>query len=144
MNSQVHRKYRQAIVDQWNKYPWSKNSPQSVRNIVYGDKVISNMNGEREYWDGSSGKTYIANGEIGLMSGYPGQYGKEDKNTSWYKFRFGSFPDKVFSYTKSDFGGEDSDSKLELAYALTIHKAQGSGFGKSIIVINVRKSSLLY
>src|SRR5699024_5847535 len=42
--------------------------------------------------------------------------------------------------TKSDFGGDDSDSKLELAYALTVHKAQGSGFGKTIVVINGRSS----
>lgn len=140
LNNQIHQKYRQAIVDQWNKYPWSKNKPQSVQNIVYGDKVISNTNGERDYWDGSSGRSYIANGEIGLMSSYPGQYGRNDKNKKYYKFRFGSFGEKVFSYTKLDFGGDNSDSKLELAYALTIHKAQGSSFGKTIVVINGRST----
>ncbi len=140
LNNQLHQKYRQGIVEKWNKYPWSKNSPQSVQNIVYGDKVISNVNGEKDYWDGSSGKAYIANGEIGIMAGYPSQYGKNDKNTSWYKFRFGSFEGKLFSYTKSDFGGENSDSKLELAYALTVHKSQGSGFGKTIVVINGKSS----
>jgi predicted nuclease of restriction endonuclease-like RecB superfamily len=30
----------------------------------------------------------------------------------------------------------DSDSDLELAYALTVHKAQGSGFGITILVVN--------
>lgn len=140
LNNQVHQKYRQDIVDNWNKYSWSKNSPQSVQNIVYGDKVISNVNGEKDFWDGSSGKAYIANGEIGIMISYPGHYGKHDKNTSWYKFRFGSFEGKVFSYTKSDFGGDNSDSKLELAYALTVHKSQGSSFGKTIIVINGKSS----
>lgn len=136
LNNQLHQKYRQDIVEKWNTYPWSKNSPQSVQNIVYGDKVISNVNGEKDYWDDSSGKAYIANGEIGIMSDYPGHYGKNDKNTSWYKFRFGSFEGKVFSYTKDDFGGDNRDSKLELAYALTVHKSQGSGFGKTIVVIN--------
>lgn len=140
LNNQLHQKYRQDIVESWNKYPWSKNSPQSVQNIVYGDKVISNVNGEKDYWDGSSGKAYIANGEIGIMVDYPSHYGKSDKNTSWYKFRFASFEGKVFSYTKSDFGGENSDSKLELAYALTVHKSQGSGFGKTIVVINGKSS----
>src|SRR5690625_227006 len=132
----MHQKYRQSIVEQWNKYPWSRNKPQSVQNIVYGDKIISNTNGERDYWDGSKGKAYIANGEIGLMSGYPGQYGKNDYNKKEYRFRFGSFESKVFPYLKRDFGGDNSDSKLELAYALTIHKAQGSGFDKTIVVIN--------
>jgi hypothetical protein len=136
LNNQLHQKYRQEIVEKWNAYTWSKNSPQSVQNIVYGDKVISNVNGEKDYWDGSPGKAYIANGEIGIMADYPGHYGKNDKNTSWYKFRFGSFEGKIFSYTKADFGGENSDSKLELAYALTVHKSQGSSFGKTIVVIN--------
>lgn len=140
LNNQLHQKYRQDIVDKWNAYPWSNNSPQSVQNIVYGDKVISNVNGEKDYWDGSSGKAYIANGEIGIMVDYPSHYGKKDKNTSWYKFRFGSFEGKVFSYTKADFGGDNSDSKLELAYALTVHKSQGSSFGKTIVVINGKSS----
>ncbi|MCA1011752.1 AAA family ATPase [Halobacillus halophilus] len=142
LNNQIHQKYRQAIVENWNKNQWSKKNPQSVQNIVYGDKVISNTNGERKYWDGSEGSEYIANGEIGLMSSFPEQYGKNDKNKKYYKFRFGSFEGKVFSYTKSDFGGENNDTKLELAYALTVHKAQGSSFGKTIVVINGRSSFL--
>ena len=140
LNNQIHQKYRQDTVEQWKAYPWSKYSPLSVQNIVYGDKVISNVNGEKDYWDGSTGKAYIANGEIGIMSDYPGHYGKNDKNHSWYKFRFGSFEGKVFSYTKADFGGDNSDSKLELAYALTVHKSQGSGYGKTIVVINGKSS----
>jgi len=140
LNNQLHQKYRQDTVEQWNAYPWSKYSPLSVQNIVYGDKVISNVNGEKDYWDGSKGKAYIANGEIGIMADYPGHYGKNDKNSSWYKFRFGSFEGKLFSYTNSDFGGVNSDSKLELAYALTVHKSQGSGYGKTIVVINGKSS----
>src|SRR5690625_5981878 len=116
----MHQKYRQSIVEQWNKYPWSRNKPQSVQNIVYGDKVISNTNGERNYWDGSKGKAYIANGEIGLMSGYPGQYGKNDYNKKEYRFRFGSFEGKVFSYTKKYIVGYDREYKLKLVYFYTI------------------------
>lgn len=140
LNNQLHLKYRQNIVEEWNKYPWTRYNPQSVQNIVYGDKVISNINGKKEYWDGSIGEEYIANGEIGIMVDYPSHYGKNDKNTSWYKFRFSSFEGKVFSYTKADFGGDNSDSKLELAYALTVHKSQGSSFGKTIVVINGKSS----
>lgn len=140
LNNQLHQKYRQETVNKWNTYPWSKNSPQSVQNIVYGDKVIANVNGEKEYWDGSSGKAYIANGEIGIMVDYPSHYGIKDKNTSWYKFRFSSFEGKVFSYSKADFGGDNSDSKLELAYALTVHKSQGSSFGKTIVIIDSKSS----
>ncbi|BAP36424.1 hypothetical protein AS4_14840 [Acinetobacter guillouiae] len=140
LNNRLHQKYRQETINEWNAHSWSKNSPQSVQNIVYGDKVISNVNGEKEYWDGSSGKAYIANGEIGIMVNYPSHYGKNDKNTRWYKFRFSSFEGKQFSYTKSDFGSDNSDSKLELAYALTVHKSQGSSFGKTVVIINGKSS----
>ena len=140
LNNQIHQKYRQQIVEEWNNYTWSRNKPQSVQNIVYGDKVISNVNGKINYWDGSPGSEYIANGEIGIMSDYPEHYGKKDRNKKWYKVRFSSFEGKVFSYAKEAFGSEKNDSKLELAYALTVHKSQGSSFGKTIVVINGKSS----
>ena len=125
---------------------WSKNKPLSDQSIVHGDKVISVINEERNCWNRieqvEEEKVYIANGEIGIMTNYPKQYGKNDKNDKFYKFMFGSFDGKVFSYTKSDFGGENSESKLELAYALTVHKSQGSGFGNTIVVINGKNSFL--
>ena len=146
LNNQIHLKYRQDIVEGWNQYTWSKNKPLSDQNIVYGDKVISIVNEERNCWDRieqvEAEKVYIANGEIGIMTNYPKQYGKNDKNDKFYKFMFGSFDGKVFSYTKSDFGGENSESKLELAYALTVHKSQGSGFGNTIVVIHGKSSFL--
>lgn len=136
LNEQIHNKYRQHIVEDWKKFVWRKSKPQSTQNIVFGDKVISNVNGNRKYYDYQEGEEYIANGEIGIMCSYPEHYGKNDKNKNWYKFRFKSFQEKVFSYSKADFGGENSDSKLELAYALTVHKSQGSGFGTTIAVLN--------
>ncbi|MBU3214780.1 AAA family ATPase [Clostridium estertheticum] len=131
LNNQIHQKYRQKTVKDWQTWKWkNKYEPQSVQNIVLGDKVISNRNENREAWDKT--EEYIANGELGILS-------RAQKNGVYpasYSFRFGSFEGKVFSYTKADFGGDNSDSKLELAYALTVHKSQGSGFGKTIVVIN--------
>lgn len=140
LNNLIHEKYRKTIVDKWNEYALSKYKPISTQNIVYGDKIISNVNGEKNYWDGSPGKEYIANGEIGIMSDYPGHYGKNDNNHKYYKFRFASFEGKEFSYTKNEIGGNERDSILELAYALTVHKSQGSGFTKTIVVINGKSS----
>lgn len=135
LNNQIHQKYRQKTVENWQTWAWkNKYKPQSVQNIVLGDKVISNRNEIRKAWDKT--EEYIANGELGLLS-------RAQKNGDYpasYSFRFGSFEGKLFSYTKSDFGGENSDSKLELAYALTVHKSQGSGFGKTIVVINGKSS----
>lgn len=137
LNNQIHQKYRQKTVDSWNAGFQCK--PQSIQSIVYGDKVISNTNGKRWYWlPKPGGEEYIANGEIGIMA----YYKYVNKNTQYYNFRFSSFEGKVFTYKKDDFGGEESSSKLELAYALTIHKSQGSTFGETIVVIN-GKSPLL-
>ncbi|MFC3159355.1 ATP-binding domain-containing protein [Chryseobacterium arachidis] len=144
LNEQIHIHYRQNIVDKWN-YQWSKCNPQSIQKIVYGDKVISNVNEDRECWsrEKSQGcKEYIANGEIGIMMNYPKQFGRDDRNDKYYKFMFNSYDSHIFSYTKNDFGSDEGDSKLELAYALTVHKSQGSGFGKTLVVIN-GKSALL-
>lgn len=135
LNNQIHQIYRQKTVEDWQTWKWkNKYEPQSVQNIVLGDKVISNRNENREAWDKT--EEYIANGELGILS-------RAQKNGDYpasYSFRFGSFEGKVFSYTKADFGGDNSDSKLELAYALTVHKSQGSGFGKTIVVINGKSS----
>lgn len=143
LNNQIHQKYRQNIVDEWSKSPYSKNKPQSIQSIVYGDKVISNVNENMDCWDSFKrvkGSEYIANGEIGIMADYPSHYGPKDNNKKYYKFIFSSFKGKVFSYDKNDFGGDNADSKLELAYALTVHKSQGSSFGKTIVVINGKNS----
>ncbi|MCR6524436.1 AAA family ATPase [Lysinibacillus capsici] len=135
LNNQIHQKYRQKTVVNWQTWEWkNKYKPQSVQNIVLGDKVISNRNEIRKAWD--KAEEYIANGELGILS----RVQKNESYTASYSFRFGSFEGKLFSYTKSDFGGENSDSKLELAYALTVHKSQGSGFGKTIVVINGKSS----
>jgi len=144
LNDQIHQHYRQDIVERWED-KWSKTKPQSLQKIVYGDKVISNVNEDRNCWSRKERKgcnKYIANGEIGIMMNYPKQYGRDDKNDKFYKFMFNSYDDNAFSYTKSDFGSDEGDSKLELAYALTVHKSQGSGFGKTLVVINGKSAFL--
>ena len=40
-----------------------------------------------------------------------------------------------FTYWSSEFTGEDADPQLELAYALTVHKTQGSQFGRTFVVV---------
>lgn len=50
------------------------------------------------------------------------------------KVEFSSQPGFQYAFTNSDFSEENS-SKLELAYALTIHKAQGSEFKTVVLVL---------
>ncbi len=130
INNQIHRRFRQDIVKNWNDNRKYGLKPQSTQNIVLGDKIISNVNEQRYTWNNSC--EYIANGEIGILSFAR----KNDPHDASYSFRFASFEGELFSYTKKDFGNDINDSKLELAYALTTHKSQGSGFGKTIVIIN--------
>ena len=71
----------------------------------------------------------MANGEIGIASGGWGQ-------NKFLKIEYASQLGCNYSYTeKEDFSDEGTDP-LELAYALTVHKAQGSQFTAVIVVLS--------
>jgi hypothetical protein len=78
---------------------------------------------------------YVANGELGIAVGH---YRTKKRNFTpkALEVEFSSQPGYKYSYYGGgkDFG-EDSNPALELAYALTVHKAQGSEFGVTFIVI---------
>lgn len=100
-------------------------------NIVRGDKVINlantNIETANKPIDADKIRAIpVANGEIGVV----GQ-AKSFKKIK-YGVEFSSQPRKCFCYS----GKEQSDdsSLLELAYAITVHKAQGSDF-KTVILI---------
>jgi ATP-dependent exoDNAse (exonuclease V) alpha subunit len=50
-----------------------------------------------------------------------------ENKTKYLNVEFSSQQGFTYSYSGVDFG-EETDAKLELAYALTVHKAQGSEF----------------
>lgn len=104
--------------------------------IVSRDKVIQVKN---EYRDGYSWQTnkavegeYVANGEVGIVA----QKGK----SGWLNVLFAGRPWITFGYNKYDFS--ESGASLELAYALTVHKAQGSDFDNVFVVIPERCRNL--
>ena len=101
--------------------------------IVYGDKVINLANhrrdGRRVYpQEGAIG--YLANGETGIVVG---QW-KSNGYPKILKVEFSSQVGHTYDFYGSDFR-EEGDPALELAYALTVHKAQGSQFGLVIVVL---------
>jgi hypothetical protein len=102
--------------------------------ILYGDKVIQTQN-QRRYsvYPREDAMQYVANGEIGIAVG---QY--KTKNMKFTPNRleveFSSQPGFKYRYGGSDFG-EEANPILELAYALTIHKTQGSEFSLTFVVI---------
>ena len=98
--------------------------------IVWGDKVILNRNGKTKGWDGKNRQTveeYLANGEIGVAAPPP----KTAKG--FLNVAFTNRPDVRFAYRPGQFGG--GSGPLELAYALTVHKAQGSEFGTVFVIL---------
>ena len=81
-------------------------------------------------------RRYLANGEIGLVVGQFKGRSWKPKGLPWkIEVEFSSqLGLEVWLRRLSDFGDE-GEAPLELAYALTIHKAQGSEFGTTFIVI---------
>lgn len=95
-----------------------------------GDKVMQTKNNYDIMWtsdDGESGSG-VFNGDIGILE-------KIDRKNSCLKVRF---DDKVAVYYSDNIG------ELELAYAMTIHKSQGSEFDCVILPILDTPSKLLY
>ena len=93
--------------------------------IVIRDKVIQTSNQRRTAYDGSTkAKHYLANGEVGLVA--------TGKN-GWVNVLFAGHPGLRFGYRGRDFPG--GAGPLELAYALTVHKSQGSEFRKVFVIL---------
>ncbi|SHO59924.1 AAA family ATPase [Algoriphagus zhangzhouensis] len=140
INRKLHKQFRQVQVDyvsgrlKKNDYDTPK-LPKALgtEEVVYGDKVINLSNHRRTDVYPDNGMSYIANGEIGLVVG---QF-KSPKVKGQPKFTHVEFSSqKGFTYTfKSRDFKEEGNSSLELAYAITVHKSQGSEFGKVFLII---------
>jgi hypothetical protein len=88
------------------------------------DKVIQLRNQKKNAWSPQGGEQeeYLANGEIGTVAQMEGK---------WLKVVFAGRPGVTFSYTAS----RSEQPSLELAYALSVHKAQGSDFGVVFFIL---------
>jgi hypothetical protein len=101
--------------------------------IVAKDKVIQTTNQRRKAYnwiERAAEEHYIANGEVALMS----------KVKNMLKGVFAGRPNLTFDYWPNQFS--DGYAPIELAYALTVHKSQGSEF-KKVFVILPKNSRLL-
>jgi len=133
INRQIHERFRADFLKLAGARFRSIPKPLGAERIVYGDKVINLGNhrrdGKRVYpQEGALG--YLANGEIGIAVGL----WQTRKNPKILKIEFSSQKGFTYDFFGSDFR-EEGDAALELAYALTIHKAQGSQFNLVILVL---------
>lgn len=138
LNRWVQRQFRKYELRAAREY--TNGSPRKLslgdEEIVLRDKVIQLSNERRSAYDGTgSSKVDLANGEIGIIAQeVNGTYG------SFHNAVFAGRPGLRVMYQRKDF--PQGSGPLELAYALTIHKAQGSEFG-IVFIILPKQSSLL-
>ncbi|KXV06412.1 hypothetical protein CR51_11855 [Caballeronia megalochromosomata] len=105
--------------------------PMGNLQVTYGDKVICNNNQTIQDYYSPSGKPleYVANGEVGIAIG-PRRTSKHPKiDLSRLGVEFSSQPGTEYRFEI------DEEDALELAYALTVHRTQGSQFGQTVIVV---------
>lgn len=137
LNREVQHRYRNdAIATAREPEPRRRIIPRPAgpEGIVWGDKVINLVNSSRRRTYPQVDNAYVANGDIGAVVG-------EFKTKAYrgalenLEVEFSTRPGVKFTYWRSEFTGEEGSPKLELAYALTVHKTQGSQFGRTFVVV---------
>jgi energy-coupling factor transporter ATP-binding protein EcfA2 len=150
VNKFVQSTYRKNFIDlAHTKYKKKIPKPKGVDNMVYGDKVINLKNSKWEKWQQikpydkkEEALNYIANGEIGVITGqFKGkEYGGGEPNV---EIAFSTQPGYSYVFWPDQFKEDSKKSySFELAYAITVHKAQGSGFKKVFFVLPAKGAIL--
>jgi len=109
-------------------------APMGPQGLLYGDKVISVVNRSRRHcYPKPPEDPYVANGDIGIATGDYKKFG-----ATWpaknLVVEFVAHAGIGIKYFKGEFE-DNAQAPLELAYALTVHKTQGSEFGVTFVVL---------
>ena len=138
LNRLVQRHFRARTLDRSQPTVRGRKTPQPIgpEAIVYGDKVINTINRSRRAWPdtdviGDPSAHFLANGEIGIVVG---NFRRKGKLFERLEVEFSSQLGVSYTFWPGEFG-DDGSSPLQLGYAITVHRSQGSEFGLSILVI---------
>jgi exodeoxyribonuclease V alpha subunit len=127
INRKIQARYRDGMM----AYSRRKGPrPFGEQEIVWTDKVIQTFNSRRRGWPQGEGLDYVANGEIGLVT-------STGKQSDCLEVIFSTQPQVSYRYYRSHV-----DPNLELAYALTVHKSQGSDFDIVFLILPRNASTL--
>lgn len=139
LNRMLHGEYRAGTLELARNPPYEQKvtRPCGPQEIVYGDKVINVRNKSRRHYFPPIDDCleYVANGEIGVVTGPFRRKGSRRPPFDRINVAFSTQPGTAYSYFLSELGSDDTTPILELAYAITIHKSQGSEFGTTFVVI---------
>lgn len=131
INREIHQKFRRKVINSSRRRSSALPRPAGCEEIVTGDKVINTLNARRSSWSRIHPEAdYVANGEIGITLGKRNML----RGNMVQSVEFSSQPNVLYFYESQEFG-EEGNPVLELAYALTVHKAQGSEFGLVILIL---------
>lgn len=133
LNRLIQHSYKRGLIKNSQK-PWTKTPPPfGDQEIVYTDKVMQIYNRRMRAWPFNTGLDYVANGEIGLVT----TTGRNQDRRDYLQVGFSTQDGVTYRYYRSEVG-----ENLELAYALTIHKAQGSDFDYVFLIIPQEAATL--
>lgn len=133
LNRVIQTEYRGGILTMSRTRSGKFPRPFGDREIVWCDKVIHVHNRRGKAWPQSdTSLNYIANGEIGVVCA-----ANRGTSSDWLDVRFSTQPNVSYSYWRNQVN-ED----LELAYALTVHKAQGSDFDVVFLIVPQATSAM--
>jgi hypothetical protein len=130
INRKIQAKYRGGMLN------YSKGrgvKPFGEQEIVFSDKVMQAINCRKTSYPKGEGLDYVANGEIGLVV----STSKGSERSDSMKVQFSTQPLSSYYYPRPDVDGQ-----LELAYALTVHKSQGSDFDIVFLILPKTASTL--